>query len=200
MKRKELRYPLFELLPNWKEQARIESPEIKEARPRIPVVNREDGLGRFRVTLSTEQLAFAMSIGGKRDSSKGDSKKTRTWGKRTRFGTHYTGILGELMFIEVYGGTMDTTIRSTGDGHKPDVTLPDGRLVEVKTSTWEGLDVELKIEPHLLKCSQYYSLVQLRLPDKGIVYPIWSLDFLKTKLKTKNYGNGDMLAWCPNKP
>lgn len=57
-----------------------------------------------------------------------------------RHKAHFLGLLGEMAYAKAAGGEVNKEIYNGGDDHTGDV----GR-VEVKTSTWMGPDIDLKI-------------------------------------------------------
>ena len=57
-----------------------------------------------------------------------------------RYKPHFLGLLGEMAYAKATGGEINKEIYNRGDDHTGDV----GR-VEVKTSTWMGPDIDLKI-------------------------------------------------------
>jgi hypothetical protein len=82
-----------------------------------------------------------------------------------------------------------------GDKHKPDIILPDGRLVEVKASTFTGRDVTLKFEKDEMDFL-WCSLVQIiGWPDIVNVFPVWAKDELD--FSTEDYGHGKRIVARP---
>lgn len=51
---------------------------------------------------------------------------------------HVMGLAGEAFVTRLFGGAMDTACRLGGDDGAPDVTLPDGATVNVKTRAQPG--------------------------------------------------------------
>jgi hypothetical protein len=150
------------------------------------------------VRLSVPEVQYAMAIATQRDACKGDMRDSRLKKGITGFGVHFAGVVGELCFRKIYGGKINTDILSGGDGHAGDVVLPDGRIVEVKTSLFQGNNVELKFEQNEMVDIEYCSLVQVALPDTGRVFPIWSWNEIKPLLVEKNYGYGPRYVFQPN--
>jgi len=150
-----------------------------------------------RVSLTVPEVHFAMAIATQRDASKGEMRDSRLKQKITGFGVHFAGVVGELCFRKVYGGRINTKILPNGDGHAGDVSLPDGRNVEVKTSLFQGRGVELKFEENEIGSIEFCCLVQVSLPDTGNVFPIWSWQEIEPRLVKKNYGYGERYVFQP---
>lgn len=148
-----------------------------------------------------------MSLAAQRDAAKTNLENSsscrslrdsRINQRITGFGVHFAGVLGELCFKKAYGGKINTDILVSGDGHAGDVTMPDGRKVEVKASLFQGDGVELKFEANELDTIEFCSLVQVSMPDSGRVYPIWKWDEIKPRLIKKNYGYGVRYVFQPH--
>ena len=105
------------------------------------------------INLSNEELYEALDLATKRHESKHVSfrdsgpKMTKKYKTKlvdfigdVRYKPHFLGLLGEIAYAKFVGGKVNKEIYSGGDNHKGDV----GR-VEVKTSTWFGPNIELKI-------------------------------------------------------
>jgi len=149
------------------------------------------------VRLSVPEVQYAMAIATQRDACKGEMRDSRLKKRISGFGVHFAGVVGELCFRKVYGGKINTEILCGGDGHAGDVVLPDGRTVEVKTSLFQGKNVELKFERNEMVSIEYCSLVQVELPDSGNVFPIWSWNEIKSLLVEKDYGYGLRYVFQP---
>lgn len=169
---------------------------ISWARRTENVVTKQIHQAMTSVRLSVPQVHFAMGLATQRDACKKD-RDSRISRKHTGFGVHLAGVIGELCFRNVYGGKIDTRTLPDGDGHGPDIVLPDGRKVEVKTSLFSGPDVEMKLKADELGLAEFYSLVQVTLPDSGVVWPIWPWSFIEPRLIKKDYGYGPTLAFKP---
>lgn len=152
-----------------------------------------------RIRLSVPEVHYALALATQRDACKQD-RDGGTYRHTSGFTVHYAGVVGELCFRRVYGGKIDTTVRPGGDGHTPDILLPDGRRVEVKTSLFSGKGVELKLEPDEVGRFDYCCLVQVSLLDTGLVYPIWSWLEIQPALAWKDYGYGPRRVYRPNYP
>lgn len=153
-------------------------------------------MDKHLITLSPPEVAFATSLAIQRDACK-HNRDSRLSGEYTGFGVHLIGVIGEMCFRKVHGGKMNLDILPEGDSHKPDIILPDGRKVEVKSRTWRGDDVHLIFENDELDTLEYASLVQVGLPDRGTVWPVWSREFLLNKLERDNYGYGSRWKFFP---
>jgi hypothetical protein len=149
------------------------------------------------VHLSVPEVHYAMALATQRDACK-QNRDSRISKKHTGFAVHFAGVVGELCFRKVYGGKINTNILPDGDGHAPDILLQDGRRVEVKTSMFSGSDVALKFEPNELGSFTHCSLVQVTLPDSGVVFPIWSWDHIKNQLEEADYGYGKRMIFRPS--
>jgi len=147
-----------------------------------------------KIQLTPAEVAFCLAIATQRDASK-PNRDSRHSTNQSGFGVHFSGVIGEVAFRKVYGGRIDQTIMPTGDKHKPDIVIPDGRKIEVKTSTFTGTDVTLKFEKNELDF-EWCSLVQiLGWPDIVNVFPIWSKDRLE--FTKEDYGHGERLVFRP---
>jgi len=155
-------------------------------------------MSKHHVTLSIPEVSFALSLATQRDACKPnrDDRHSRDY---TGFAVHFAGVLGEVCFRKVYGGKINTDILPGGDSHAPDIVLPDGRAVEVKTRTWNKGDVALIFEDGELDSMLHVSLVQLQWPDSGIVWPIWDRDFIVPRLQKSNFSYGDRWAFYPER-
>ncbi len=160
-----------------------------------PALRQDESFPR-RVVLTPPEVSFAMSIATQRDASK-KNRDSRLSRSHTGFGVHFVGAVGEICFRKVHGGKIDLRVLPDGDGHKPDIIVPDGRRIEVKTSTFTGKEVELKFEPNELNQAEYVSLVQVTLPDIGIVFPVWSWSEISSSLVQKDYGHGIRYVFRP---
>lgn len=137
-----------------------------------------------------------MAVATQRDASKA-GQEGGAYADKTSFAVHFAGVVGELCFRKVYGGKLDLSVLRYGDDHRPDVLLPDGRLVEVKTVQFAGRNVELKLEKDEIGRSEFYSMVQVSLPDRGIVFPVWEWGWLKERMDWKSYGYGKRFVFSP---
>jgi hypothetical protein len=149
------------------------------------------------VRISVPEVQFGMCLATQRDACK-PNRESRLSTKHSGFGVHFAGVIGELCFHRVYGGKINQSILPQGDQHAADIELPDGRYIEVKTSLYTGPDVELKFESKELEKCEYCCLVQVTLPDSGLVFPIWNLEEIKSKLIKKDYGYGDRWVFRPD--
>lgn len=147
--------------------------------------------------LSPPEVSYALAIATQRDACKGSMRNSRLKQNMSGFGVHFAGVVGELLFRKVYGGSLNLEILPNGDCHESDITLDDGRKVEVKTSLFQGRDVEIKFEEEELGEIQWCSLVQVTLPDTGIVFPIWHIDHILFSLTEKDYGYGKRFVFKP---
>jgi len=147
--------------------------------------------------LSPPEVAYALSIATERYSCKA-GKGTRISKKHTGFAVNFAGVVGELCFRKVYGGKINTAVLPNGDNHAPDIILDDGREVEVKTSLFGGNPVII-FEDNELDCAKHVSLVKLTLPDWGMVYPIYTWDYVKPRLTTTDFGYGKRWVFDPSK-
>jgi hypothetical protein len=149
------------------------------------------------VNLTPAEVSFALAIATQRDACK-RRRDSRISQRHTGFGVHFAGVVGELCFRKVYGGKVNQEVLPGGDKHQCDVILPDGRKVEVKTSLFSGAGVELKFEGRdELDSFEWVSLVQVTLPDLGIVYPVWSREEILPQLTEKDYGHGPRCVFRP---
>ena len=148
------------------------------------------------VRLTVPEVQYGMALATQRDACKPD-RDSRLSTRLSGFGVHFAGVIGELCFRKVYGGKLNLSILPSGDNHVPDVVLSDGREVEVKTSLFQGRDVELKMEKDEMGTSPFYALVQVTLPDIGRVFPVWSWEYLEPLLTLKDYKYGDRYVYAP---
>jgi hypothetical protein len=146
-----------------------------------------------RIQLTPAEVAFCVAVAMQRNATKRDSSLFSP--NQSRFASHLVGVIGELAFQKAYGGKVNQEIIPNGDGHKPDIVLPDGRKVEVKTSTFTGKNVEIKFRKTELDF-EWCSLAQIvGWPDMVNVFPIWPKS--EMKLTTKDYGNGPRYVFSP---
>jgi hypothetical protein len=150
------------------------------------------------VRLSVPEVQYAMALATQRDACKGKMRDSRLKQTISGFGVHFAGVVGELCFRKIHGGKINMEILPQGDRHGADVVVPDGRKVEVKTSLFQGRNVEMKFEPAEFAAIEWCSLVQVALPDTGRVFPIWSKDYIRQRLETKNYGYGARFVFNPS--
>jgi hypothetical protein len=76
---------------------------------------------------------------GPKMTSAAESKLAKFIGD-PRYKPHFLGMLGEIAYAKMRGGEVNKEIYSKGDDNTGDVGN-----VEVKTSTWKGPDIDLKI-------------------------------------------------------
>lgn len=146
--------------------------------------------------LTPPEVAFALALATQRYACKVNLDGT-AFRHDSGLTPHYVGVVGELCFRRVHGGRLDTTVRPNGDGHTPDILLPDGRRVEVKSTTFTGRDPALKLKPDEIDTFEYCCLVQVSLLDSAVVYPIWAWDEIRDLMVTRDYGYGPRLVYTP---
>lgn len=149
------------------------------------------------VTLSPPEAAYCFALALQRDACKAN-RSSRHSSTHSGFAVHLAGVIGEIAAKRVHGGTINTSPMPSGDGHKPDLILPDGREVEVKVSMYTGKDLEIKFEPDEITFVKHACLVHVTLPDTARVYPIWDMQWLSPRLKRKHYPNGLRLVYSPS--
>ena len=148
-----------------------------------------------QVQLTPAEVAFCVAIATQRDACK-PNRSSRLSKKQSGFGVHFSGVIGEVAFRKVHGGSVNQSILPNGDGHKPDFFLSDGRHVEVKTSLFTGKDVTVKFEANELDF-EWCSLVQIAgWPDIVNVFPVWHKD--EMSFSRCDYGYGERWVWSPN--
>lgn len=148
-------------------------------------------------TLTPAEVAFALSVATQRHSSKPAHIRDSRMARASAFAVHFAGVVGEVLFRKVHGGTINQTVNPMGDGHAADAILPDGRKVEVKTSTWSGPDVELKFSPDEIDVVEHCALVQVNLPDSGKVSAVYDMGAIRQSLVRKDYGHGPRFVFRP---
>jgi len=157
----------------------------------------------MKVELTPEEVADASSLASQRHEAKHKSVRDTgaisraTIAKGTpledfipdrRYRAHFIGLLGEIAYAKATGGEIDRNIYNSGDSHLGDV----GR-VEVKTATWMGPDVHLKItEKELAMENQPERYVLARVDEKDfhkveLIGEIGRDDFIE-KSVSKQYG------------
>ena len=153
---------------------------------------------KTKTTLSPPEVSFALSIATQRDACKAN-RSSRHSTKMSGFGVHFVGVIGELCFRKVYGGKMNVDILPEGDSHRADIVLADGRNVEVKSRTWNSPDPIVIFEMDELDALEHCSMVQVALPDIGVVWPIWDREFILRHSEKKDFGYGERLAFHPER-
>jgi hypothetical protein len=150
-----------------------------------------------RVVLKPEEVMYCMTLAYGRDVSKnqvGDPMtrcKSKIDPSKSSFGTNVEGIIGEMAARKVHGGRIDTGIRASGDGHAPDLILPDGRGVEVKATPHnKKYEPKLNLYPKEVEYAEHFCLVSVQLPDIAFVYPVIDRQELESKMKDHDYGYG----------
>lgn len=88
---------------------------------------------------SAEDIERAKALAAVRNGSKAHGVNHK-WSARPDQDIHLLGILGEMAIAHLLGGNLDATARPGGDDGQPDVRLPDGRGVNVKTRTHSTYD------------------------------------------------------------
>jgi len=157
----------------------------------------------MKVELTPEEVADALDLASQRHEAKHASvRDTGAISRATipkgtpledfipdrRYRAHFIGLLGEVAYAKATGGEIDRNIYSGGDSHLGDV----GR-VEVKTATWMGPDVHLKItERELQKENQPEKYVLARIDEKNfhcveLIGEIGRDDFMEKSI-SKKYG------------
>jgi hypothetical protein len=99
----------------------------------------------------------------------------------------------------IHGGKIDQTPLEGGDNHAHDILSRDRKKVEVKACLFGGADPELKFEPGEFDHWQYCCLVQVFLPDTGIVYPVWSREELEGEWENKSYAGRNRIIFSPHR-
>lgn len=146
-----------------------------------------------RIQLTPAEVAFCVALAMQRHANKKPDALFSP--NQSRFSSNLAGVTGELAFAKAYGGKINQDILPNGDGHNPDIVLPDGRKVEVKTSTFSGKNVEVKFRKNELDF-EWCSLVQIvGWPDITNVFPIWPKS--EMKFFTKDYGHGERWVFSP---
>lgn len=146
----------------------------------------------IRLKLTRYQQILAKSIGRTRSDAKPDGVRDESpyyyREKDDPAYPHIIGATGEIAYARVIGGEIDMRIMSKGDQYD----FPGG--IEVKTSTWEGDDIELKAQVRLYekKVPNKYVLVRVYkdLTTAEILGEITRKQFDRVKTK-KNYGHED---------
>lgn len=138
------------------------------------------------VRLTDSEAAFCKEHAEKRNGCKRNSGGDKGLKK------HQDGLFGEICFAKLYGGSIDMGIYPKGDGNRPDVTLRNGMKVEVKAATFKYPDVSLKLQTSSLGKSKYYSLVKIVDDNTGLVFPIWTWEYLKVPMtySQREFGRG----------
>ena len=113
-----------------------------------------------------------------------------------RYKPHFLGLLGEMAYAKATGGEINKEIYNRGDDHTGDV----GR-VEVKTSTWMGPDIDLKITQREVEDIENqpkrYALMKVNESNFSEVEFIGEIsrdDFIKKATK-KRYKPGDPITY-----
>lgn len=146
------------------------------------------------ITLSPMEFQYAAAIASARVAPKTTGGNLH--GKKDCYEAHLEGAVGELCFTKVHGGEVSQAVYHGGDHHSPDIILPDGRAVEVKTSTFTGRDVTIKFTPGTISF-EWCSLVQLLGLLRARVFPVWKWEEIRSNATVENYGYGDRIVYGP---
>jgi len=108
--------------------------------------------------------------------------------------THELGALGELAVARLLGGRLDESPRPGGDDGRPDVLLPDGRGVNVKTRSRSGYDFLLDPNQDSLRAD--YGVLCYTIGGKLLLEVVgWLTDAdLQQYGVRRDYGHGPRLA------
>ena len=150
-----------------------------------------------RVILSPKDVAFAWEIANKRYLCHKNAQNQQPGFKDAGVTPDRIGVTGELCATKVHGGKMDTQALPDGDHHVGDIVLANKQVVEVKSRAYPGDDVEVIFTFEEFKHFTHVCLVQVQLPDIGMVHPIWSKDEVKDFMHEKDYGYGPRLYFRP---
>ena len=155
--------------------------------------------GFMKILLNDRQIEFARELAKRRHEAKNirfknsgiltDTNKTTLVEKYIydkNHKPHFLGLLGEISYALVTDQKIDTAIYSVRDRGF------DVGNVEIKTSTWRGNDIELKIkkEEFETKCPEKYVLVRVSENSFHIVELVGEInrgDFDRWK-RMKQYG------------
>ena len=156
------------------------------------------------IILSPGELSLAVTTAMGRYASKPASyREDRVAKKSSSFAIYLQGVVGEMAFVQVHGGTLSQEILEQGDGGKADVVLPDGRGVEVKTTRFTGRSPSYLIQNDRamdrLKDVGHGCLVQILDYDQARVFPIYSFDEMNEGWSVRDYGYGPTYAFEPEK-
>jgi len=150
-----------------------------------------------RVILSPKDVAFALEIANKRYLCHKNAQNQQPGFKDAGVTPDRIGVTGELCATKVHGGKMDTQALPDGDHHVGDIILANNQIVEVKSREYLGEDVEVIFSFEEYIHFTYVCLVQVQLPDIGMVHPIWSKDEVGPHTFRKDYGYGMRIAFRP---
>ena len=156
------------------------------------------------IILSPGELSLAVTTAMGRYASKPASyREERIARKSSSFAIYLQGVIGEMAFVQVYGGTLSQEILSEGDGGKADVVLPDGRGVEVKTTRYTGSSPSYMIAGDRamskLKEVGHGCLVQILDYDQAKVFPVYSITEMNEGWTVRDYGYGANYVFEPAK-
>lgn len=144
--------------------------------------------------MSYEDIAHAETLAVARNGCKEHGVNHKLKADRTDQETHTIGAIGELAVAKLLGGTLDETARPGGDDGRPDVLLPDGKGVNVKTRIRKGYDFLL--DPGQQELGADYGVLCWLVGGKLTVEVAgWCTNTdLKRHGKPKDFGYGVRLA------
>jgi hypothetical protein len=152
----------------------------------------------MKIKLNSEQLEYAKNLASKRHESKNISfrnahrlhknlKKSKLdhYILHITHKAHFLGVLGEMAYAKIVNDKIDENIYEVRD------TGADVGDVEVKTSTWKGNDIELKVQKNHFETKFPKKYVLVRIDENNfdeieVIGEITREDFDKKK-KIKQY-------------
>jgi len=155
-----------------------------------------DKLKPKHVTITPDEYLEAVEITCKRQAT---YAVARVRDKRlTAFAAHLYGTLGEYAAAQTREGAVVSTVvcHGHGDTEVADVTLPDGRGVEVKSTRFGGSGVNMIIEPgkFLLERLHCLVIVNTSLIDQCLVYPMIEGESFREHHEMRDFGYGLKMA------
>ena len=156
-----------------------------------------------RIVLTVPQFESAVRLARERLACK--LNKPPTWSKsRSPFSTHFIGALGEVLVWKAHpGSSINTNIDPMGDRHGADLVLADGSSVEVKARDWNGQsNIHLiftndEVDALRDRDIDYIALVQVMMPDAGIVWPLFKRSDVLASVTRHDYGYGERWQFIP---
>ena len=108
--------------------------------------------------LSEEQRKFAEKIGRKRNDAKDESFRYKSCGYKDPAFAHILGICAEIAYANITNRKLDENIYDIGDDS-------DFDGIEIKTATWKGDDIELKIKSDEYKRKKPLAYILARIDE-----------------------------------
>lgn len=141
------------------------------------------------IYLTPSELSFVLTLAAQRLACKPEHDRFKA-SRISEFGSHYLGVMGELVAAKVFGAKVDQSISASGDKHRQDLRTKDGRRLEIKTISFSGKDPMLKLNADEIIDGTEYVLAQIQWPDGLRLFPPVSVDVIRRVGETRDFGYG----------